>query len=240
MLHLGPAALGGKRKALAALRLSWSPEASHLRLGLRLPGSTAIANLIMEWPSPAAPSLQVRETDTRHGAPRSLSSAPVVVKCSRCKAAAQFGPPGALWPSFCASHAHEAASAPAALSPTVSSDFLNYALVYEELTAEPSRLVVDPTALDLAARLWGGDAHLVTEVPWYSEQEFRDVSLSKLLIALDMQSRRARARSPPAHGTRAPLLAFLSHLSPLARFFFYPGRREIAGPYLAATKRGGV
>lgn len=72
---------------------------------------------------------------------------------------------------------------PCGLSPDVGEDLLNFSLVYEDLCER--RFVVDPLALELGARVLSGG---YPEVPWMSEMEFRDVSLSKLLSAVGMEA----------------------------------------------------
>lgn len=153
-------------------------------------------------------------------------AAAVTVRCAHpgCGQAAAFGAPGAAWPSACEAHAGGGSSAAAAAAPMVpvslslarvSGDLLNYSLIFDELRA--GRLVADPTALELGSRLLfpigGGGAgvaatavtkgeqeraNVVAEVSWFSEAEFRAVSLSKLLVALGMQQRQQQRQMATA------------------------------------------
>lgn len=79
----------------------------------------------------------VRETDTRHGAARPLT-AEVSVRCARCKGTAKFAAPGCAWPSACEQHAESSMVPMTTVGPSVGSDVQNFALIYEELTAEVS------------------------------------------------------------------------------------------------------
>lgn len=133
----------------------------------------------------------VRETDTRHGAARPLRAADTTVRCAHCKATARFAAPGASWPSACEEHADASMQPKAGVDASVSNDVLNFSLVHEELTADVSRLVLDPAGLELATKILVARTNVAAEVSWFAELEFRDVSLAKLLVALGMQAGRS-------------------------------------------------
>lgn len=185
------------------------------------------------------PFILVREMDSRQGGAEPLTPEDVTVRCSAagCCERAAMGPKGGSWPTLCKAHAAASGAAGAAgaaaaaleeMALDVSSDVLNYSLIYDELKA--GRMVVAPSALQLAHAVFAGKAaSVVADIPWcamlhllppappttslpfaagvhgemdhdlnlipylncirYAEMEFREVSLSKLLESLGMQTR---------------------------------------------------
>ena len=130
----------------------------------------------------------VQESDTRHGAPRQLHPLPTVRCASQgCKHGASHGPPGGAWPSRCEAHAEEGAARVALDPARVSMEALNYALIYDNEGGAPLS-VCDSEALGLAAEVLA--APVEARLKWYSELEFRNVSLARLLTAMGMRKPR--------------------------------------------------
>lgn len=140
----------------------------------------------------------VREVDGRQGGPRTFpADSPPTVRCGApggCRQQATRGAPGAAWPSRCEGHADptEMAAGPIGIDRSrVGDDALAYSLIFEGTGATTC---VDADALDLATTvlgLGGGapapHALVCGDLRFFSELEFRNISMGKLLEATGMR-----------------------------------------------------